>query len=302
MPAMRCAPRVDDALPRERHHAARPQDNHALLSSRLPPLRDALQQRPEERVLAVHLSEGLLPWHLTAYRQMCGSGLDDTGSSASQFERILVTLRILLSDSKRPNESRHQRAAVGGVAADEVAGPDVVWMRGGVSTSRSPRPDLRGARHAVNQERETVGEAAPDLGGLSTLPAECLYALFRAARADRLAVSSLRSIRTARRSRPRGGAQRRSDDAPGEPPGEELKRASDLAPSSLFRVRLGVPSPTTRRSGPRPDGFRLTPKALLFFPLSTRGIVGTDLYHGAIVTIAAAVAAVFWLPTNRLPQ
>jgi uncharacterized membrane protein YfcA len=39
---------------------------------------------------------------------------------------------------------------------------------------------------------------------------------------------------------------------------------------------------------------------LLLFPLSTRRIVGTDLYHGAIVTIAAAVAAVFWLPTMHL--
>jgi hypothetical protein len=37
---------------------------------------------------------------------------------------------------------------------------------------------------------------------------------------------------------------------------------------------------------------------LLLFPLSTRRIVGTDLYHGAIVTIAAAIAAVFWLPTT----
>ena len=39
---------------------------------------------------------------------------------------------------------------------------------------------------------------------------------------------------------------------------------------------------------------------LLAVPLSTRRIVGTDLYHGAIVTIAAAIAAVFWLPTMHL--
>ncbi|HUZ83239.1 MAG TPA: sulfite exporter TauE/SafE family protein [Gaiellales bacterium] len=35
---------------------------------------------------------------------------------------------------------------------------------------------------------------------------------------------------------------------------------------------------------------------ILLFPLSTRRIVGTDLFHGAIVTVAAAVAALFWLP------
>jgi uncharacterized membrane protein YfcA len=36
---------------------------------------------------------------------------------------------------------------------------------------------------------------------------------------------------------------------------------------------------------------------ILFFPLSTRRVVGTDLVHGAIVTLAAAIAALFWLPT-----
>jgi hypothetical protein len=36
---------------------------------------------------------------------------------------------------------------------------------------------------------------------------------------------------------------------------------------------------------------------ILFFPLSTRRVVGTDLLHGAIVTLAAAIAAIFWLPT-----
>lgn len=35
---------------------------------------------------------------------------------------------------------------------------------------------------------------------------------------------------------------------------------------------------------------------ILFFPLSTRKIVGTDLFHGAIVTVAAAAAALMWLP------
>ena len=39
---------------------------------------------------------------------------------------------------------------------------------------------------------------------------------------------------------------------------------------------------------------------IIFFPLSTRRIVGTDLFHGAIVTIAAATAAVFWLPSMHL--
>jgi uncharacterized protein len=39
---------------------------------------------------------------------------------------------------------------------------------------------------------------------------------------------------------------------------------------------------------------------ILFFPLSTRRIVGTDLFHGAIVTVAAAVAALFWLPSMHL--
>lgn len=36
---------------------------------------------------------------------------------------------------------------------------------------------------------------------------------------------------------------------------------------------------------------------ILCFPLSTRRVVGTDLVHGAIVTLAAAIAALFWLPT-----
>jgi uncharacterized membrane protein YfcA len=39
---------------------------------------------------------------------------------------------------------------------------------------------------------------------------------------------------------------------------------------------------------------------ILFFPLSTRRIVGTDLFHGAIVTLAAAIAALYWLPSMHL--
>ena len=35
---------------------------------------------------------------------------------------------------------------------------------------------------------------------------------------------------------------------------------------------------------------------ILLFPLSARRVVGTDLYHGALVTIPAAVASYFLLP------
>src|SRR5919206_265256 len=35
---------------------------------------------------------------------------------------------------------------------------------------------------------------------------------------------------------------------------------------------------------------------ILLFPLSTRRVVGTDLFHGAIVTIPAAIASWFLLP------
>lgn len=39
---------------------------------------------------------------------------------------------------------------------------------------------------------------------------------------------------------------------------------------------------------------------ILFFPLSTKRIVGTDLFHGTIVTVAAALAALLWLPSMHL--
>jgi uncharacterized protein len=39
---------------------------------------------------------------------------------------------------------------------------------------------------------------------------------------------------------------------------------------------------------------------LLLFPLSTLRVVGTDLFHGAIVTIAAAIAAWLFLPALQL--
>ena len=39
---------------------------------------------------------------------------------------------------------------------------------------------------------------------------------------------------------------------------------------------------------------------ILLFPLSTRRVVGTDLYHGAIVTIPAAIASYFLLPDLHL--
>lgn len=39
---------------------------------------------------------------------------------------------------------------------------------------------------------------------------------------------------------------------------------------------------------------------ILCFPLSARRVVGTDLVHGAIVTLAAAIAALFWLPTMHM--
>ena len=35
------------------------------------------------------------------------------------------------------------------------------------------------------------------------------------------------------------------------------------------------------------------------FPLSTRKVVGTDIFHGAMVTVAAAVGTILWgLPTS----
>jgi uncharacterized membrane protein YfcA len=39
---------------------------------------------------------------------------------------------------------------------------------------------------------------------------------------------------------------------------------------------------------------------ILLFPLSTHRIVGTDLYHGALVTIPAAIASYFLLPDVHL--
>jgi len=36
------------------------------------------------------------------------------------------------------------------------------------------------------------------------------------------------------------------------------------------------------------------------FPLSARRVVGTDLFHGALVTCAAAAASYFLLPSMRL--
>lgn len=39
---------------------------------------------------------------------------------------------------------------------------------------------------------------------------------------------------------------------------------------------------------------------LTLFPLSTLKVVGTDLFHGALVTIAAAIAAYFFLPSIAL--
>lgn len=39
---------------------------------------------------------------------------------------------------------------------------------------------------------------------------------------------------------------------------------------------------------------------IMFFPLSVKRVVGTDLFHGALVTIPAAVASYFWLPDVHL--
>jgi uncharacterized membrane protein YfcA len=39
---------------------------------------------------------------------------------------------------------------------------------------------------------------------------------------------------------------------------------------------------------------------ILLFPLSAKRVVGTDLYHGALVTIPAAVASYFLLPHLEL--
>jgi uncharacterized protein len=39
---------------------------------------------------------------------------------------------------------------------------------------------------------------------------------------------------------------------------------------------------------------------LVMFPLSTLRVVGTDLFHGAIVTVAAAAAAWLFLPSMHL--
>jgi uncharacterized protein len=39
---------------------------------------------------------------------------------------------------------------------------------------------------------------------------------------------------------------------------------------------------------------------IMLFPLSTHRIVGTDLFHGALVTIPAAIASYFLLPDVQL--
>jgi uncharacterized membrane protein YfcA len=39
---------------------------------------------------------------------------------------------------------------------------------------------------------------------------------------------------------------------------------------------------------------------IMFFPLSVKRVVGTDLFHGALVTIPAAIASYFWLPDVHL--
>jgi uncharacterized protein len=39
---------------------------------------------------------------------------------------------------------------------------------------------------------------------------------------------------------------------------------------------------------------------ILLFPLSAHRVVGTDLYHGALVTIPAAIASYFLLPDVHL--
>ncbi len=39
---------------------------------------------------------------------------------------------------------------------------------------------------------------------------------------------------------------------------------------------------------------------IMFFPLSVKRVVGTDLFHGALVTIPAAIASYIWLPDVHL--